>query len=91
MYGAMTLNDGNGYWVYLRSADTLYVNGTVMTFGSVPPAYPLLVGWNLVGFKSQPNATEPKTVTQFTFVALNATNPEVKEAFQLMITCVGCT
>jgi hypothetical protein len=60
-----TLNDGVGYWVYMRSADTLYVNGTVIPPASNPPAYALVSGWNLVGFKSQPNATEPKTVSQF--------------------------
>ncbi|MGA2462720.1 MAG: choice-of-anchor U domain-containing protein [Candidatus Bathyarchaeia archaeon] len=57
-----SLNDGYGYWVYMQSADTLYVNGTVIPPASIPPAYALVAGWNLVGFKSQPNATEPKTV-----------------------------
>jgi hypothetical protein len=41
------------------------VNGTVIPPASAPPAYALLVGWDLVGFKSQPNATAPKTVGQF--------------------------
>ena len=57
-----TMNDGYGYEVYMRSADTLYVNGSAIPFGSTPPSYPLVAGWNLVGFKSQPNATEPRTV-----------------------------
>jgi hypothetical protein len=60
-----SLNDGYGYWVYMRSADTLYVSGTVIPPASNPPAYALLVGWDLVGFKSQPNATAPRTVGEF--------------------------
>ena len=56
------MNDGYGYEVYMRSADTLYVNGSAIPFGSTPPSYPLVAGWNLVGFKSQPNATEPRTI-----------------------------
>ena len=57
-----TMNDGYGYEVYMRFPDTLYVNGSAIPFGSTPPSYPLVAGWNLVGFKSQPNATEPRTV-----------------------------
>ena len=57
-----TMVDGFGYCVFMRAAGTLYVNGSVIPFGSTPPSYSLVAGWNLVGFKSQPNATEPKTV-----------------------------
>jgi hypothetical protein len=60
-----TLNDGYGYWFYVRSAGTLYVNGAVIPPGSTPPAYALVAGWNLVGFKGEPNATQPKTVGQY--------------------------
>ena len=56
------MTDGYGFEVYMRSADTLYVNGSAIPFGSTPPSYLLVAGWNLVGFKSQPNATESKTV-----------------------------
>jgi hypothetical protein len=57
-----TMVDGFGYCVFMRAVGTLYVNGSVIPFGSTPPSYSLVAGWNLVGFKSQPNATEPKTV-----------------------------
>jgi len=50
-----TMVDGNGYWIYVTSADTLYVPGYVIAPASVPPTYSLVLGWNLVGFKPQPS------------------------------------
>lgn len=49
-----TMADGNGYWIYMRTADTLYVDGYVIPPVAAPPTYQLKVGWNLVGFKPQP-------------------------------------
>lgn len=40
------------------------------------------LGWEL---QALPDATNATTVAKITYLALNATNPEVKEAFQLMI------
>ena len=60
-----TMTDGNGYWIYMRTNDTLYLDGSVISPTSPPPTYSLVVGWNLVGFKSQPNATEPKLVSNY--------------------------
>jgi hypothetical protein len=57
-----TLNDGYGYWFYMIKADVLFVDGTVIPLVAIPPTYSLVPGWNLVGFKSQPNATEAKSV-----------------------------
>jgi hypothetical protein len=49
-----TMVDGNGYWIYMTVPDTLLVGGYVIAPGYTPPTYPLLSGWNLVGFKPQP-------------------------------------
>jgi hypothetical protein len=49
-----TMVDGDAYWIYMKAADTLFVNGTVIPPASTPHTYPLVVGWNLVGFKPQP-------------------------------------
>jgi len=46
--------DGNAYWIYMTKNDTLYVDGTVIAPGGTPPTYPLVQGWNLVGFKPEP-------------------------------------
>jgi hypothetical protein len=40
------------------------------------------LGWEL---QALPDATNATTVAKITYLALNATNPEVKEAFQLMM------
>jgi hypothetical protein len=53
--GALTtMNDGGGYWIYMKTNDTLYVNGTIIPTTAAPPSYLLLAGWNLIGFKPQP-------------------------------------
>jgi hypothetical protein len=49
-----TMNDGEGYWIYMVKADTLGVSGTVIPPAATPPTYMLLTGWNLLGFKPQP-------------------------------------
>ena len=59
-----TMTDGNGYWIYMRTADTLYVGGYVVPPGATPPTYQLNAGWNLVGFKPQPLVAS-ETVGQY--------------------------
>ncbi|MGA8856120.1 MAG: hypothetical protein WB643_03025, partial [Candidatus Bathyarchaeia archaeon] len=56
--------DGDAYWVYMKSGDTLYMTGTVFLPTSTPPIYKLTVGWNLVGFKPQP-VVQNLTVGQY--------------------------
>jgi hypothetical protein len=58
------MNDGEGYWIYMRAADMLGVSGTVIPPAVTPPTYTLLTGWNLVGFKPQPDI-ENKTVSDY--------------------------
>jgi hypothetical protein len=58
------MTDGNGYWIYMRKPDTLYVSGTIIAPGSAPPTYSLIAGWNLVGYKPQPDVTT-KTVHDY--------------------------
>ena len=53
--GTLTaMKDGEGYWIYMKAADTLYVGGSVIPAASTPSTYSLTAGWNLVGFKPQP-------------------------------------
>jgi subtilase family serine protease len=59
-----TVQDGHGYWIYMTSPDTLYVNGYVIPPASLPPSYSLTAGWNLVGFKPQPTIQD-ETVAQY--------------------------
>jgi hypothetical protein len=56
--------DGNGYWILMTAPDTLLVGGTVIPPGASPSTYPLLAGWNLVGFKPQPTLGN-ETASQF--------------------------
>jgi hypothetical protein len=41
----------------MKQADILYLNGTIIASGTVPPTYALVAGWNLVDFKPQPTVT----------------------------------
>lgn len=48
-----TMDDGNGYWMWMNAADTLTVKGRIMPPApAVPPTYPVYAGWNAIGFKS---------------------------------------
>ena len=60
----LTMQDGVGYWIYMTKPDTLIVGGYVIAPASLPPTYTLYNGWNLIGFKPQPNI-ENETVTQY--------------------------
>ncbi len=57
-----TLVDGKAYWVRMTTADTIIVGGTVIPPAVGPPSYVLPQGWNLLGFKPQPNI-ENETVS----------------------------
>lgn len=49
--------DGLGYWVNVKAEVNMTVAGYVIPPASSPPAYKLTTGWNLVGFKPQPDPT----------------------------------
>ena len=53
-----SMRDGKAYWINMKTAQTLNVAGRQMPVGTqLPPAYDVVVGWNMVGFKSIDNAT----------------------------------
>lgn len=58
-----TMVDGSGYWIYLTASATLLVEGSIIPTASLPPSYQLLSGWNLVGFKPQPNIQNEMVTT----------------------------
>lgn len=43
-----TTEPGKGYWINMKSDDTLYISGSEPTVKSIP----LISGWNLVGYNS---------------------------------------
>jgi hypothetical protein len=48
-----SMRDGKAYWINMKAAETLNLAGTQMPKGTqLPPAYDVVVGWNMVGFKS---------------------------------------
>ena len=48
-----TMEDGKGYWIFMDVANTLIVNGVEMPGPEETlPTYPVISGWNLIGFKS---------------------------------------
>ena len=55
--------DGKGYWISMSASATLTVNGTEMPEDPFDPlpAYQVVEGWNLVGFKS----TSTMTVSEY--------------------------
>lgn len=55
--------DGEGYWISMSASATLSVSGTEMPVDPFDPlpAYPVVEGWNLIGFKS----TTPMTVDEY--------------------------
>jgi hypothetical protein len=65
--------DGNGYWVSANAGFTLNVAtnahptygglvGAVIPPAAAPHAYSLIAGWNLVGYKPQPDPTKNATI-----------------------------
>ena len=58
------MRDGKGYWVNMAASDTLDLStlGTELPEPpQVPPTYSVVVGWNLIGFKS----TTPKAASDY--------------------------
>jgi len=45
-----TMEDGKAYWIFATVADTLTIHGTQA--GHPGPDYPVLAGWNMIGFTS---------------------------------------
>ncbi len=50
------LDETMGFWIYMNTADTLVVSGTLPTTSNIT----LKTGWNLVGFPSAVNLTLPE-------------------------------
>jgi len=47
------MEDGKAYWINMEAGQTLRIAGTEMPQGGgMPPAYDVVLGWNMVGFKS---------------------------------------
>jgi hypothetical protein len=47
------MKDGKAYWINMEAAQTLNLAGTEMPKGTqLPPTYEVVIGWNMVGFKS---------------------------------------
>lgn len=57
--------DGMGLWVQMTLPATLYVEGYVIPPAGSPSQYSLVAGWNLVGFKPQPDPTMSETVSTY--------------------------
>lgn len=52
------IEDGKGYWFYMKNYDVLIVSGSKMPpGGGMPPTYTLTKGWVLAGFKSTADMT----------------------------------
>jgi hypothetical protein len=48
-----SMRDGKAYWINMKAAQTLSLAGREMPEGAqLPPTYDVVVGWNMVGFKS---------------------------------------
>jgi hypothetical protein len=48
-----TMEDGKAYWIRMNYDDTLTVPGFDMPLPpELPPTYPVVAGWNMIGFKS---------------------------------------
>lgn len=59
-----TMQDGFGYWIDMTKLDSLFVVGTIFPLSpALPPSYPLSAGWNLIGFKPEPNVNVPPPTT----------------------------
>lgn len=57
-----SIRDGKAYWVNMKAAQVLTLAGREMPQGSqLPPAYGVVAGWNMVGFKSTATNITAKT------------------------------
>jgi hypothetical protein len=58
-----TFEDGKGYWIEMKVEAPLTFVGTWLTVGPVaPPEYPVVEGWNLIGYThwNRPTSFPPK-------------------------------
>ncbi|MFH0893545.1 MAG: Ig-like domain-containing protein, partial [Bacteroidota bacterium] len=73
-----TIRDGNGYWIFMNSSDSLAVTGTKTPAApDHAPTYSVASGWNLVGFKStisQITSTYLSNLSTLSYTLLNASN-----------------
>jgi DNA-binding beta-propeller fold protein YncE len=60
-----TMQDGFGYWIYMTQPSNLKVLGYVVPPVSSPPTYSLSAGWNLIGYKPEPDPTATETVSTY--------------------------
>ena len=60
-----SMMDGRGYWVRVNDAINMTMAGYVIPPAGSPPNYSLSLGWNLVGFKPQPDPTATETVSAY--------------------------
>jgi hypothetical protein len=52
-----SMRDGKAYWINMKVAQNLTLAGREMPEGAqLPPTYDVVVGWNMIGFKSTSNA-----------------------------------
>lgn len=55
-----TVEDGKAYWINMQAEATLTVVGQAVAppgYGPPPPAYDVVEGWNMVGFRAMENMT----------------------------------
>lgn len=67
-------------WINVTAAKPVSYYVSLLKFSGTQPYVQL--AWEL---QALPGATDATSVAKITYLALNATNPEVKEAFQLMM------
>jgi hypothetical protein len=67
-----TMDDGNGYWMWMNAADTLTVKGRIMPAAgpTPPPSYPVYAGWNAIGFKSLDDMANGAYLAGLTYTVL---------------------
>ena len=64
-----TMSDGSGYWIFMRSEDTLNLDGYIIQPAQTPPSYSLTTGWSLIGFKPQPTVANETVGAYLTSIA----------------------
>ena len=63
-----SMTDGKAYWINMEAAQNLTLAGTQMPVGTqLPPAYDVVAGWNMVGFKSIASNVTAKDYLDGTF------------------------
>jgi hypothetical protein len=80
MSTAVTSVSETTLWINVTAAKPVSYYVSLLKSSGTQPYVQL--GWEL---QALPDATNTTAVAEITYLALNATNPEVKEAFQLMV------